>query len=130
MAFLLLLLATLRSWVIGKRSVNQVQRKSRYSNNVGEEPGSVAKSGALLFPSHIQVIINICCRARCMLPSQITRAIESLASFIDTDFTHGSMKPYIMCPDMAFLRSAFASYSKLFCTRGYFKSHVKQNMIT
>lgn len=43
-----------------------------------------------------------------MLASQITRVIESLASLIDSDFIHKSIKSYIMCPDMAFSRSPFA----------------------
>lgn len=49
---LLLLLATLRPWVICYRTVSQVRRKQSCSNNV-QEPGSVAKSGAHLFASHI-----------------------------------------------------------------------------
>ena len=50
---LLLLLATLRPWVICTRIVSQVQRKSSYCNYVVQEPGSVAKPGAHLFPSQI-----------------------------------------------------------------------------
>lgn len=53
------------------QDVSQVQRKHSCSNNVAQEPGSVAKSGAHLFPSHI----IICWRDRWMLASQITKVI-------------------------------------------------------
>lgn len=46
MAFLFCfaVLATLRPWVIGNRTVSQVQRESSSSNNVVDKPGSVSIS--------------------------------------------------------------------------------------
>lgn len=129
-AYFWLLLATMRPWEIGNRIVSQVQRKSSCSNNVAKVAKSLQLMCFKIWSSSVSISHNYCCRDRWMLTSQITRVIESLARLIDTDFIHKSMKSYIMFPDMASLLSLFSLYSKLFCTRGYFKSYVRQSTIT
>ena len=51
--FVVVVVSSWRPWVIGNRTVSQVQGNSSCSNHVADKPGSVAKSGAHLFPSHI-----------------------------------------------------------------------------
>lgn len=104
---LLLLLATLRPWVM----VTGLWVKCK---------GRVAALIMLLMNLDLLLSLIIC-------PSD--GWIESLASPIDAGFIHKSIKPYVMCPDMAFLLSPFSLHSKLCCAGNYFKSYVKQNKI-